>query len=198
MKHPSLSILIPAAGASERLGQAKQLVEYEGRPLLQNAVDNADSLSPLEIIVVTGAHATAVKEALQDAPVRWVDNPQWSAGMGGSIAAGTTAVNPEATGLMILLCDQWRIREQDFQKLAHTWQSDPSRIVVAEAEGHYMPPVIFPSVCFEQLQTLQGHKGARSLFKAFPERLTGVPIQNAAFDLDTQNQLDDLRTNPHT
>ena len=198
MKHPSLSVLIPAAGASERLGQAKQLIEYKGRSLLQNAVDAADSLSPLEIIVVTGAHATAVRETLQDASVKWVDNPRWSAGMGGSIAAGTTAINSEATGLMILLCDQWRIQPRDLQKLAQTWQSDPSRIVVAEAEGHYMPPVIFPSVCFEQLQTLQGHEGARSLFKAFPERLTAVPIQNAAFDLDTQSQLDDLQKNPHT
>ncbi|RLA51717.1 MAG: hypothetical protein DRR42_09565, partial [Gammaproteobacteria bacterium] len=76
--------------------------------------------------------------------------------------------------------------------LAQTWQSDPSRIVAAEADGHYMPPVIFPSACFEQLQALQGHKGARSLFKAFPERLRAVTIPHASFDLDTQSQLNDL------
>jgi molybdenum cofactor cytidylyltransferase len=192
LKHPSLSILIPAAGASERLGQAKQLVQYKGRSLLQNAVDVADSLTPLEIIVVTGAHATTVKETLQDASVKWVHNPEWSTGMGGSIAMGATAINPESTGLMILLSDQWRIQTQDLQKLAQTWQSDPSRIVVAKADGHYMPPVIFPSACFDRLQALKGHEGARSLFKAFPERLTAVPIPNAAFDLDTQDQLDKL------
>ena len=192
MNYPSLSILIPAAGASERLGQAKQLVQYKGRSLLQNAVDAADSLSPLEIIVVTGSHATAIEDTLQDASVKWVHNPQWSAGMGGSIAMGATAINPESTGLMILLCDQWRIQAQDLQNLAQTWQSDPSRIVVAEAEGHYMPPVIFPSVYFEQLQALKGHEGARGLFKAFPEQLTAVPIPHATFDLDTQDQMDKL------
>ncbi len=192
MKHLTLSILIPAAGASERLGQAKQLVQYKGRSLLQNAVDVADSLSPLEIIVVTGSQATAIEDTIQDASVKWVHNPQWSAGMGGSIAMGATVINPESTGLMILLSDQWRIQTRDLQKLAQTWQSDPSRIVVAEAEGHYMPPVIFPSICFEQLQALQGHEGARGLFKAFPERLTAVPIPNATFDLDTQTQLDEL------
>ena len=192
MKHPSLSVLIPAAGASERLGQAKQLVEYSGRSLLQNAVDAADALTPLEIIVVTGCQATAIKETLQDASVRWVDNPRWSAGMGGSIAAGATAISPEATGLMILLCDQWRIQTRDLQELAQAWQSDPTRIVVAEADGCYMPPVIFPSVCFKHLQTLQGHEGARSLFKAFPEQLTAVPMPHAAFDLDTKSQLNKL------
>ncbi len=192
MKHPSLSILIPAAGTSKRLGQAKQLVRYKGRSLLQNAVDVADSLSPLEIIVVTGSRATAMEDTLQDASVKWVHNPQWATGMGGSIAMGATAINPESTGLMILLCDQWRIQTRDLQELAQTWQSDPSRIVAAEADGHYMPPVIFPSACFEQLQALQGHEGARSLFKAFPERLTAVPMPHAAFDLDTQGQLDNL------
>ncbi len=198
MTHPSLSILIPAAGASERLGQAKQLVQYKGQSLLQNAVDVADSLSPLEIIVVTGSQATAIEDTLGDASVKWVHNPQWSAGMGGSIAAGATAINPESTGLMILLSDQWRMQTQDLQKLAQTWQSDPSRIVAAEADGHYMPPVIFPLACFEHLKALQGHEGARSLFKSFPERLTAVPIPNATFDLDTKSQLDDLLTNPHT
>jgi len=193
LKHPSLSILIPAAGASKRLGQAKQLVQYKGRSLLQNAVELAASLSPLEIIVVTGAHAELIKESLDDDAVKWVDNPCWSEGMGGSIAIGARAVNPVSDGLMILLCDQWRLETRDLQRLAQTWQSDPNRIVVAEAEGHYMPPVIFPSDCFEHLQALQGQKGARSLFKAFPERITAIFMQNAAFDLDTQAQLDKLR-----
>ena len=192
MKHPSLSILIPAAGASERLGQAKQLVRHRGRTLIQNSVSLARSLSPLQIIVVTGAHATSIHEALQDDSVRWVDNPDWAMGMGGSIARGASAINPESEGLMILLCDQWRIEEADLRQLTRKWQSDPTRIVVSEADGHLMPPVIFPSSLFEQLRELRGDEGARSLFKAFPERLIAVPVANAGFDLDTQSQLDDL------
>jgi CTP:molybdopterin cytidylyltransferase MocA len=71
MSHPELSILIPAAGASERLGQAKQLVEYRGRSLIQNAVTSAVSINPFEVIVVTGAKATAVKNPEQTPPVPW-------------------------------------------------------------------------------------------------------------------------------
>jgi molybdenum cofactor cytidylyltransferase len=192
LKHPSLSVLIPAAGASKRLGQAKQLVRYKGQSLLQNAIDATQTLAPHEIIVVTGANAIEIEKTHQQASVRWVDNPHWSTGMGGSIAAGALAANPKSTGLMIVLCDQWQIEAQDLQKLAETWQADPTRIVAAEAEGCYMPPVIFPSEHFKQLQDLQGHKGARSLFKIFPEQLTSVPMQNATIDLDTKAQLDTL------
>ncbi len=41
MNHPQLSILIPAAGASKRLGQTKQLVRYKSVSLIQNAVNIA-------------------------------------------------------------------------------------------------------------------------------------------------------------
>ena len=44
--HPQLSIIIPAAGASERLGQPKQLVKYRGKALIRRAIENAETLAP--------------------------------------------------------------------------------------------------------------------------------------------------------
>ena len=193
MSFPSLSVLIPAAGASMRLGQAKQLVKHKGATLIQNAVNTAFSLDPREIIVVTGANAEAVKNTVLQPPVNWIHNPTWSDGMGGSIALGATAISPQSTGLMILLCDQWKIQVSDLQLLAQTWQSDPERIVCANAEGINMPPVIFPASHFNQLAKLEGSQGARSLLVNHPESLTAMPIKNAAIDLDTQFQLDNLK-----
>jgi CTP:molybdopterin cytidylyltransferase MocA len=192
MSHSTLSILIPAAGASERLGQAKQLVQHQGTSLLQNAVNTAHSIDPLEIIVVTGANANAVKETVTHTPVRWVHNPDWSTGMGGSIALGAVAISPASTGLMILLCDQWRIQTIDLQKLAEAWQSDPERIVCARAEGINMPPVIFPVACFSELRQLQGPGGARGLIDKNSDLLYSMQTENAVFDLDTRVQLKNL------
>lgn len=194
MSHPTLSILIPAAGPSERLGQAKQLVEYQGKPLIQNTVNTASSIAPGEILVVTGANANAVKDAVPYPPVRWVHNADWSDGMGVSIAAGAGAISAESTGLMILLCDQWRIQERDLRRLAQTSLSNPGQIVCAQVEGINMPPVIFPSSCFTQLRSLDGSQGARSLIKTNTEILTTVAIKNAAFDLDTKAHLDEMET----
>ena len=192
MSYPQLSILIPAAGVSQRLGQPKQLLRYRKKPLIQNAVDTAHSITPREVVVVTGANAKAVKDAIQSVPVRWVHNPNWSTGMGGSIATGTTVISPESTGVMILLCDQWRLRTSDLQDLAEKWQSDPERIVCAEADGQLMPPVIFPASCFGSLQALYGDRGARSILEDHPELLTTVALKNAAYDVDTPTQLSQL------
>ena len=192
MSYPQLSILIPAAGVSRRLGQPKQLLRYKKKTLIQNAVETAHSITPREIIVVTGANADAVKESIQTVPVCWIHNPNWSAGMGGSIATGAAGINPESRGVMILLCDQWRLQTSDLQDLAEKWQADPKRIVCAESEGQLMPPVIFPASCFGNLQALHGDKGARNILKDHPELLIAVPLKNAAYDMDTPSQLNQL------
>jgi molybdenum cofactor cytidylyltransferase len=96
---------------------------------------------------------------------------------------------------MILLCDQYRVDSNDLQTLVKTWQSDPQRIVAAQTAGRLMPPVILPSSCFDALQQLQGDQGARNVLKNHPELITPVPIKNAAYDLDTPDQLEILKTN---
>jgi len=195
MSHPQLSILIPAAGASKRLGQAKQLVRYKTGTLIQNAVNTAFSIAPREIIVVTGANANTVKDAVQHTPVRWVHNPRWSNGIGSTIATGAAHIDPESIGLMILLCDQWRVQTSDLRLLTETWLAQPERIVCAQVKGQNMPPVIFPAAFFIHLQALGGDRGARSILNENPGTLTAVPVKNAGFDLDTKTHLDQL-TNP--
>jgi len=193
MSQPQLSVLIPAAGASTRLGQAKQLVRLKSGTLIQNAVNIAQSVSPLEIIVVTGANAEAVKDAVQQTTVRWVHNPHWSAGMGSSIAAGTAGLSPDSSGVMILLCDQWRLQASNLQAMAEIWKANPERIVVAQAGGQYMPPVILPSIFYKQLGKLESDQGAQKLVMAQPDLVTAVAMESAAFDLDTPEHLDDTR-----
>lgn len=187
-----LSILIPAAGASKRLGQAKQLVRHKAGSLIQNAIDCAHSIAPLEIIVITGANAKAVKDSVQGIPVRWVHNSRWTEGMGSSIATGAAIINPKSLGVMVLLCDQWKIQTSDLRLLAETWQAHPERIVCANTQGRNMPPAIFPVSCFSRLQALDGESGARTILQDHPGSLTAVPMRNAGFDLDTPTHMNQL------
>ena len=192
MNKPRISILIPAAGGSQRLGRAKQLVSHQGRTLIRRAVDIAESLAPLEIIVVTGSSAEAVSKEIKQTAAECIHNPDWSNGMGCSIAIGAQAINPASQGLMVLLCDQWRVQKTDLQSMLDLWLDDPSRIVCAEYGGHIGPPVIFPGSCFAAINDLQGSRGAQSVLEANPKLVRRVAMDNAAFDLDTPAQLDEL------
>jgi molybdenum cofactor cytidylyltransferase len=192
VKPPELSVLIPAAGGSERLGQPKQLLLHHGRTLLQNAIELAEPLEPLEIIVVTGAAEESVSRCIANYAIQRVYNADWRAGMGTSIALGAASANPRCDGLMVLLCDQWQLTEGDLRTLADTWRSDPSRIVCANANGTKMPPAIFPFDCLPELAALENDRGARNVLEKHRDRVLAVPMENAGADLDTCEQLDQL------
>ena len=193
MKPSRFSVLIPAAGASTRLGQAKQLLRRGAVTLIEHAIATAVACDPWEIIVVTGASAVGVKAAAQDAPVRWVHNERWRDGLGASIATGAAEIDAGSSGVLILLCDQWRVGAGDLQTLVSTWRSAPGRIVAAQAGGHYTPPAIFPSDWFASLRALEGDRGARSLLASLPGLVTAVPLENAGYDLDTPAHLELLK-----
>jgi molybdenum cofactor cytidylyltransferase len=189
---PRLSIIIPAAGASKRLGQPKQLVQYQGKALIQRAIDNVASLEPHEVLVVTGANADAVQAVVQKSAVKCVYNVDWDDGLGASIARGAQAVDGQSKGILITLCDQWRVSAEDLRQLLSAWQADPERIVCSETGNRCGPPVIFPSSCLQELRNLQGDSGAHSIIEAHPDLLRTIALRSAASDLDTPSQLNEL------
>lgn len=192
MSQASVSIVIPAAGASERLGQPKQLVQYQGQSLICRAIRNAGSLSPHEILVITGASHEAVQAEVQKTNARCVFNPEWNQGMGTSIATGAQAVDSQSQGLMILLCDQWRILPEDLQQLIETWYDDPGRIICSATRNRCGPPVIFPATCLQDLSVLTGDRGAHTVMNKHRNLVLQVALENAASDLDTPAQLQQL------
>src|SRR3954452_21400996 len=84
--------IVLAGGAGTRFGFLKQLAPLDGVPLLQYAIDVAVSASGLErVVVVLGAGATEVVEAVEPGRARLVVCQDWSEGMSASLRAGIAA-----------------------------------------------------------------------------------------------------------
>jgi len=75
--------IILAAGASSRMGNPKQLLEWRNRPLLEHAVVNARAILGERIIVVLGAHAESIQATIDLSSVSPIVNPGWLAGRHG-------------------------------------------------------------------------------------------------------------------
>ena len=60
----------------------KQLVDFNGKPLLQHVIDTALEVNPLEVIVVTGAYADKIRSRVHCSRVKWVLNIRWLTGLG--------------------------------------------------------------------------------------------------------------------
>ncbi len=192
----AIGMILAAAGASRRLGQPKQLLNWQGRTLLEHAVEVALAAQLGPVTVVLGSEAEACRAVLSHLPVRLVVNPNWQQGLGSSLALGCRIqlnVWPDSlpehspehlSGLMILLCDQPEIDPADLRQLAAVQQQTAAPIVASRYAQTFGPPALFAPQWFQALTELKGEKGAKSIFAQEPD-MAWVDCPHAARDIDT-------------
>lgn len=185
-----------AAGSSSRLGQPKQSVKISGESLVRRSAIQLLKLNPVVLIVVTGYGSDAVEEGLHDLQLRIVKNENWEQGVGSSIACGARNVTEEVDGLLIALCDQWKVDENDLNRLISAWSSDISAITASSWNETksliYGPPVLFPRKYIRELSKLSGNQGAKALIARNMDKVKFAAMENAAFDLDTPADLEQV------
>lgn len=175
---PVAGILL-AAGASERFGQPKQLLDWRGQPFVHAVAQTALAAGLDPVIVVTGAEAEKVEAAVGDLPVTIVRNAGWQEGQASSIRAGINALTPTPLPLgeggrgersaIFLLADQPHIPVNIIQALVehHSRELYPilAPLVMMERRAN---PVLFDRVTFPDLLELTGDVGGRALFSKYP------------------------------
>jgi CTP:molybdopterin cytidylyltransferase MocA len=105
--------------------------------------------------------------------------------------AAEAAVAANASGLLLLHVDQYRLTAADLRSLHAAWiDSHGSKACVAVRGDDFGPPVIFPRRCVADLLQLFGDEGARRVLAALPaDELRRVVIPNAIHDLDLPAEL---------
>ena len=187
-----LGAVLLAAGGSSRLGRSKQLLAYRGQSLVRRAAGMLAELTS-HVVVVTGAQSQRVLQELEGLSVRVDENSGWRTGMGGSIAIGVSAQSAAVDGVLLLLCDQYRISLPDLEHLAGGWATTPGRIVAARWGAAFGPPVIFPRAFFPRLMRLSGDLGARQILVEERANVGFIDLEDAAYDVDKPDDLVKMR-----
>ena len=85
--------VVLAAGGASRFGSPKQLAELDGVPLLQHAIDAMLAVPAIDpVVVVLGAEAQRVREAVDFGEAQIVVCGDWAEGMAASLRCGVEAV----------------------------------------------------------------------------------------------------------
>jgi molybdenum cofactor cytidylyltransferase len=189
MSDRRLAALVLAAGASTRLGQPKQLLQYQGEFLVERAVRIAREAGAHTVFVVLGAHYQPIFQALSKVspPVRVLLNLGWQQGMGNSIALGAAAAERDgAADLLVLTCDQIHVTAEHLRLLIRASHRD--HVVASVYAEHRGVPALFPEFSFHALQELRGDRGARDLLQQ--EDVLSVPFPGGSIDIDTPEDLE--------
>jgi molybdenum cofactor cytidylyltransferase len=183
-------IAILAAGASTRLGQPKQLVQWRGTSLLQHAVDNGCAVAP-RVLLMLGADADALWRTLQAPPkLKRIDVSDHRDGLSASLRAAVAHLGSDAAveRLLVMLVDQYAVDAEWLRALLALADAHPQRIVASRYDGIRGVPAVFPRSAFVALGALRGDQGARALLRDEDDPIDYV-ASYAPGDVDTPEQI---------
>ncbi|MEO7412658.1 MAG: nucleotidyltransferase family protein [Opitutaceae bacterium] len=192
--------VILAAGASTRMGQPKQLLPFEGQPLVVRAAEAALASSAWPVVVVLGANASAIRQTLAKHPVLIAENSAWAEGMAASIRAGVTTLQQFSRaleGVLVALCDQPAFTPAVIERLLAAQRTTGASIVAAHYLGRNAAPALFLREHFSVLASLTGEEGARHLLNDDASAgIASVELPELALDMDTPDDYAGLLARP--
>jgi molybdenum cofactor cytidylyltransferase len=181
-----------AAGASTRLGTPKQLIAYEGRPLLRRAVETAiDAAARGRVVVVLGAQAGRMRAVIAGLDVTVVENPDWAEGLSTSLRAALDALDlPGARGspvdaALFTTCDQPLVTAATLRAVLAAYDATRPPVVACAYAGAVGVPALFDRELFAELRALRGDAGAKRVIERHRAGLAVVQAPEAALDVDT-------------
>ncbi|WP_276497169.1 nucleotidyltransferase family protein [Pontibacter litorisediminis] len=181
-------LVILAAGASSRLGEPKQQLQFQGQSLLQRAVQAGLEAGFAPLVVVLGANAAKFLPELREAEVTVVRNPEWQEGMSASIRCGLEELlrlHPETSGAVFMVCDQPYATAAVLKGLLQAKQGKRGDIVASAYQNTLGTPVLFDKAYFPELLALRGQEGAKKVILKHKEAVIAYPFPAGAIDIDT-------------
>jgi 4-nitrophenyl phosphatase len=191
-----VAAVLLAAGGSTRFGAPKQLLDWNGRPLVAHAADMAWIAGLEPIIAVIGAEAEQVAAALEGHHVRLMRNYRWAEGMSTSLSVGLAALPAPVEAALFLPIDQPLLTSHTLHALVARWREGDADIVVArDASGQRGTPAVFARRFFPELARLSGDVGGRALFDPHADAMASVRVEDpkVLMDVDTPQAYARLR-----
>lgn len=192
--HERVAGIVLAAGEGRRFAQSgrdtpKQLLIWDGMPLVRHVTLCALQAGLSPVVLVTGANAPDVQVAISDLPVKIVHNPSWESGQSSSLQAGLNILPYDVGSTVFLLADQPQVTPDLVRLLVEMHSQTLAPMVAPLVEGKRANPILFDRVTFSTLLTLSGDVGGRALFSSnskYPVAWVPWDDPDMLMDVDTE------------
>ncbi|MDT7830413.1 nucleotidyltransferase family protein [Pricia sp. S334] len=189
----NIAVLILAAGASSRMGLVKQLLPWKDTTLLGQTIQTATASDAASVTVVLGANAASIRNGIAKFEVGIVENSDWSAGLGSSIARGTdylTDKDNKPDGILMMLADQPLIDTVYLNTMMVAFERGQRPIVATRYENRAGVPALFSASLFEELMALENDSGAKDIIEEHDVLV--LDSEGITVDIDTKSDYEKL------
>ncbi len=189
MERKKLAIIYMASGFGRRFGSNKLLHDYKGKPLYRHGLDRLIACKAPSLLVYVISHYPEIEAYCKEKGICYVDNPDAAQGITASIHYGIRAAG-QVDGYIFLTADQPNLKEETLLAFAHMALESEKSMGSICCEGQPGSPTFFTFAKREELLSLKGDRGGRSLMKASPQDVFWYEISKEEWkDID---RLEDL------
>lgn len=188
-------LILLAAGASSRLGQPKQLLEYKGQTFIKREIETSIAVIQSPVIVVLGSNAHLLQNEISASKVHVVNNQDWKEGMASSIRCGLHTLlkfSRDIDNVVLMVCDQPFVSAVLIKDLIAERKHTVKGIIASAYKDTLGTPVLFNKKYFGQLLDLNGAEGAKKLISKYPEDVSAVSFPMGFVDIDTVEEYEQL------
>jgi molybdenum cofactor cytidylyltransferase len=184
------SVILLAAGKSERMGTCKQLLDIGGKTAIQLCIENLLKAEFYDITVVTGCFHNEIEKSLSGYDVKFAVNDNKNSDMAESIRIGFKKTDiekkqdSEISGIMIHLSDHPLVKPSTLKKIAEEYSISNDRIIIPVYNGRKGHPVVLPGYILRKIET---GGTLRDLISAENARVKPAEVDDMGilFDMDT-------------
>jgi CTP:molybdopterin cytidylyltransferase MocA len=176
--------LILAAGEGRRFGGTKQLARFEGRPLLEHALEAMSGVSPRVVVLGHAAEEILARVDLHGASPVVCEG--WADGQSASLRCGLAALG-DVDAVVVVLGDQPGITPEAIEAIAAAGGDEEAvRATYDGVPGH---PVLLRRPLLERAGELRGDSGFRDLLRGAAVREVEIGELADPADIDTREEL---------
>jgi len=187
--------IVLAAGEAARFGSPKLLMPFGNSTVVGCVVETLEQAEVHPIVVVAGAQAQAMADALGSARARVVRNPDPGRGMVSSIRVGLDALPADLGRFLVVLGDQPGLQSSDILHLLRGHRGGKG-IAIPTRRGKRGHPVVFDGRYRGDLLSLDDQHTLRDFIHSHADDVAEVEALSDAVlrDIDTHEQYaDELR-----
>jgi molybdenum cofactor cytidylyltransferase len=184
-------VILLAAGSSSRLGRPKQLINYQGKTLIQHSIEAAKHSAADDLVVVLGCNSEQIQRGIESKEVPVLFHAHWEEGMSSSMQCGLQYLieTSRVDQVLLMLCDQPYVSQELLDQLMFEKKASVKGIVACSYAGTVGVPALFDQFYFPELLALKGTEGAKKMILNHQADTFLIDFPLGAIDLDTEEDV---------